>query len=338
MQKQKPQISVILPFFNSGKTLKRAISSIQNQSFTDFECILIDNNSTDNSVRIAQEIVDGDIRFALAREKKQGVVNASNKGWEESCGEFIVRMDSDDWSHPLRLETQYNFLINNHDYGAVGSLVQHMSHSNMTGGMARFVEWNNSLIDYLDIFNNRFIEMPIINPSAMWRRKVALKYGMYIEGDFPEDYEMWLRWMDAGVKVGKVDSKLLNWHDSDTRLSRTASIYSDSSFYRIKTKYLAIWLKKNNPFYPNVSIWGASKISRRRATLLEKHGINIVSYIDTKNEKRQLDKEVHYYKNIPSSDSIFVLVYIKQSDARAEIKSYLITNGFKEGINFLLVS
>lgn len=338
MQKQKPQISVILPFFNSEKTLKRAITSIQEQTATNFECILIDNNSTDNSVNIAQKTIDGDSRFILVKEEKQGVVNASNRGWEESYGEFIVRMDSDDWAHPHRLEMQYNFMINNPDYGAVGSLVQHMSHSNMTGGMARFVDWNNSLIDYVDIFNNRFIEMPIINPSAMWRREVALKHGMYREGDFPEDYEMWLRWLDAGIKVGKVDSKLLNWHDSDTRLSRTDSLYSVSSFYRIKTKYLAGWLEKNNPFHPNVSIWGASKISRRRAKLLEKHGINIVSYIDTKNEKRQLDKEVHYYKNIPSSDSIFVLVYIKQSNARAEIKNYLISKGFKEGINFLLVS
>ena len=71
---------------------------------------------------------------------------------------------------------------------------------------------------------------------------------------------------------------------------------------------------------------------------MEKYDINIISYIDTKNEKRQLDKEVHFYKNIPSSNSIFVLVYIKQNNARAEIKNYLISKGFKEAINFLLVS
>ena len=266
------------------------------------------------------------------------VVHASNRGWEESCGEYIVRMDSDDWSHPKRLETQYNFLVNNPNYGAVGSLVQHMSHSDMTGGMARFVEWNNSLVDYIDIFNNRFIEMPIINPSAMWRQKVALKHGMYQEGDFPEDYEMWLRWLDAGIIIGKVDQILLDWYDSDTRLSRNDSLYSDGSFYRIKTKYLALWLQKINPFHPNVTIWGASKISRRRAKLLEKHQVYIESYIDTKDNKRLLDKEVCYYKNIPPPGSKFILVYIKQSIARIEIRNYLISKGYEEGVNFLLVS
>ncbi len=71
---------------------------------------------------------------------------------------------------------------------------------------------------------------------------------MYLHGDFPEDYEMWLRWMDGNVKVGKVDEVLLDWYDSDTRISRNHSIYSDKSFYKIKTYYLAKWLKKYNPF------------------------------------------------------------------------------------------
>ncbi len=338
MQQNTPKISVILPFFNSEKTLKRAVLSILHQTFTNFECILINNNSTDNSKNIAQEFIDTDNRFRMIDESKQGVVHASNRGWKESCGEFIVRMDSDDWSHPKRLETQYSFLINNPEYGAVGSLVQHMSHSDMTGGMERFVDWNNSLVEYIDIFNNRFIEMPIINPSAMWRQAVALKHGMYQEGDFPEDYEMWLRWLDAGIIIGKVDQILLNWHDSDTRLSRNDSLYSDGSFYRIKTKYLALWLEKINPFHPNVTIWGASKISRRRAKLLENHEVYIESYIDTKDNIRLLDKEVCYYKNIPPPGSKFILVYIKQSDARTEIRNYLISKGYEEGVNFLLVS
>ena len=338
MFESQPKISVILPFYNANKTILRAVLSIKNQTFTNFECILVDNNSTDDSKAIVQTIVDSDHRFKLVSEKKQGVTFASNKGWETSTGEYIARMDADDWSHPTRLEKQNDFLDSNPDYGAVGTLVNHMSHSEYTGGMARFVEWSNSLTTYDQICKNRFIELPIVNPTAMWRRQVAAENGMYLDGNFPEDYEMWLRWLDKGVKIGKIKEVLLDWYDSDNRLSRTHKIYSDKLFYKIKTKYLADWLEKNNPFHPKVAIWGASKISRRRAKLLEEHCIEICCYIDTKNNKRQIDKEVHFFKNIPSPETIFVLTYIKQREAREATRAFLIKKGYNESENFLVVS
>ena len=332
-----PKISVIIPFYNAEKTLERAIQSIALQSFSDFECILINNNSTDNSLKIAQHFTNTDNRFKLISEQKQGVMFASNTGWKASKGQYIARMDADDWSHPDRLKMQNTFLDKNPDFEVITTQVNHISHSEFTGGMARFVEWSNAIISYEEILNNQFIEMPIVNPTAMWRRETAEQNGMYLHGDFPEDYEMWLRWLNAGVKIKKLESKLLNWYDSDGRLSRTDPIYSDSSFYKIKTKYLAKWLKKHNPFHPNVAVWGASRISRKRAKLLEEHGINICCYIDTK-KNRQLDHPVFYYEDIPSPEKIFVLTYIKQKEAREEIREFLPQKGFTEGVNFMLVS
>jgi len=332
-----PKVSIILPFFNADETIERAIQSIANQSFTDFECIMIDNNSTDGSRLIAANYERLDNRFKLINEVKQGVMFASNKGWEVSKGKYIARMDADDWAHPQKLSLQNDFLDHNPEFGAVATQVKHISHSENTGGMARFVEWSNSISTYSDIIKNQFIELPIVNPTVMWRRETAMQNGMYLYGDFPEDYEMWLRWLSNGVKIHKLNEVLLNWHDSDSRLSRTNSIYSDNAFYRIKTKYLALWLSKHNPFHPNVAVWGASRISRRRAKLLELQGVNICCYIDTK-KNRQINQKVYYYEEIPSPDEIFVLTYIKQKEAREEIRTYLPTKGFIEGKNFILVS
>ena len=332
-----PKISVIIPFYNAEKTIKRTIQSILSQCFTDFECILIDNNSTDESCKIAEQFTKADTRFKLISEKKQGVMFASNTGFEISKGKYIARMDADDWSHPMRLQMQNDFLDNNPDYGAVATQVNHISHSEFTGGMARFVEWSNAIISYEEILKNQFIELPIVNPTAMWRRKTADQNGMYLHGDFPEDYEMWLRWLNNGVKIIKLDTKLLDWYDSDSRLSRTDPIYSDNAFYTIKTKYLALWLEKHNPFHPKVAVWGASRISRKRANLLKKHGIDICCYIDTK-KNRQINHKVYYYENVPSPDEIFVLTYIKQKEAREEIREFLPQKGFIEGKNFILVS
>jgi len=332
-----PQVSVILPFFNADATLSRAIESIVSQSLMCFECILINNNSTDGSVEIARDVTINDKRFILINEKNQGVMFASNAGSKQARGKYIARMDADDRAYPDRLKLQADFLDANPDCGAVAGMVKHISHSDSTKGFARYVEWVNSIQTYNEILNSQFIESPIVNPSAMWRREVAEKHGMYKCGDFPEDYEMWLRWLSKGVKIEKLRETVLDWHDSDTRITRTQSIYSDSAFYRIKTKFLANWLEKNNPFHPNIAVWGASRISRRRARLLKQYGIEIECYIDIK-KSRQLDEEVLYYNDIPAPDKMFILTYIKQMNARDEIQNFLHSRGYEEGLHYLLVS
>lgn len=337
MAENFPDVSVILPFFNAEKTLERAIESIASQSLHNFECILINNNSTDNGTKIALSQTEKDQRFILIHENKQGVMFASNNGSKHSRGKYIARMDADDWAYPDRLKLQAKFLDANPEYGAVAGLVEHIGHSENTKGFARYVEWVNSVQTYPEILNSMFIESPVANPSAMWRKEVAEKHGMYKSGDFPEDYEMWLRWLSDGVKIKKINETVLKWYDSDTRVTRTQAIYSDSAFYRIKTKYLASWLKKNNPFYPKIAVWGASRISRRRARLLNQYGIEIDCYIDIKKD-RILDQKVIYYEDIPSPDKMFILTYIKQMNARDEIQEFLHSRGYEEGKNYLLIS
>jgi glycosyltransferase involved in cell wall biosynthesis len=332
-----PKVSVVLPFFNASLTLNASLQSIACQDYKDFECIMVDNNSADGGRQIARYWEQRDPRFKLVEEKRQGVMFASNRGCELASGTYIARMDADDIARPSRLKLQAEFLDSNQDYGAVAGLVKHVGDPETTGGFKRFVEWSNSLVRYKDIYNRRFIEAPIVNPTAMWRRETMEKQGLYKAGDFPEDYEMWLRWLDAGVKIAKVPEVVLGWHDSPGRLTRTHPIYSDRAFYEIKSSYLARWLSRSNPFHPVVAIWGASRISRRRARLMEGFGIRIETYIDTK-KSRQLDREVIYYENLPDSGKMFILTYIRQMDNREKIQAFLEDRGYAEGKDYLLVS
>lgn len=334
---QPPRISVILPFYNAEKTLDRAISSIHTQEFEDFECILVDNRSTDQGMEIARGWEKIDSRFMTITEQKRGVMFASNRGAEIARGTYLARMDADDRAYPQRLRIQSEFLDAHPDYGAVAGMVKHVGDPEGTEGFKRFVEWSNSIIDYRDIFNRRFIEAPIVNPTAMWRRDPMEQHGLYLKGNFPEDYEMWLRWLDQGVKIGKVPEVILDWYDSETRLTRTDEIYSEKSFYEIKSMYLAKWLSVHNPFYPFVAVWGASRISRRRVRVLQKHGIKIKVYIDTK-KSRQIDHEVIYYEDLPHAGESFILTYIRQMNNRGKIQEFLEQRGYKEGVNYLLVS
>ena len=113
--------------------------------------------------------------------------------------------------------------------------------------------------------------------------------------------------------------------------------YSDEAFFNIKTTYLADWLKTHNPFHPEVLVWGASKISRKRVKPLKIHGIEVKAFIDI-SKKRQLDKLVIYFKDIPPPDEVFVLVYLKEESMRDRTSQFLHNSGFVEGKNYLLVS
>jgi glycosyltransferase involved in cell wall biosynthesis len=332
-----PTVSVILPFFNAEKTLDRAIESISNQTFKKWECILINNNSTDKSCNIAIAWTKRDSRFILVHEKQQGVMFASNKGSKSAKGKYIARMDADDVSLPKRLEMQSNFLDNFSQYGAVSGLVEYVPHHDNTDGFQRYVNWVNSVLTHQDILNNMFVESPIVNPTAMWRFELAQLYGMYKHGNFPEDYELWLRWLSMGVKIKKIGAPVIKWFDSETRLTRTHPIYNEDAFYSIKTQYLARWLESNNPHYPLVAIWGASRISRGRTKLLQNYGIEISYYIDTK-KTRQLDREIVYFEDIPLPGTIFILVYIKNKNAKMRILKFLKFRNYIEGEHFIFVS
>ncbi|WP_321290726.1 glycosyltransferase family 2 protein [uncultured Sunxiuqinia sp.] len=102
--KNNPPISVVLPFCQAEQTLARAIQSILDQSFKEFELLLVDNNSTYNSVEIARQFAHADSRIKLFSEPQQGVIFTMNRVMHEAKGKYIARMDADDISLPERLD------------------------------------------------------------------------------------------------------------------------------------------------------------------------------------------------------------------------------------------
>ncbi len=333
--KNSKKISVIIPFFNAEKTLERAVNSILKQTYINFELILVNNNSTDKSEEIAIELSNRDKRIILLNEEKQGVVFASNCGMKYSNCEFIARMDADDFSFPERLEKQINFLKENSEIDAVGSLIEYEG-KYLGKGLHKYVEETNKIITSEEISRKRFVELVVINPSIMFRKKSLEKYGYYENGDFPEDYELFLRWLYKGAKFAKIPEKLLIWNDSDRRLTRTNSIYSEEAFYRIKTKYLIHFLKEKNPFYPKVVIWGAGKKSRKRSDLLKHYGIEIQYYIDI--DSKKIDgKKVIDYKELLSKKDIYILSYVNNHGASQKILEFLISKNYKEEKDFIFI-
>lgn len=328
-----PLVSVILPFYNAENTIAKTIESILFQTFADFELLCIDNNSCDGSRSIVKQFVRKDRRVAVIDESRQGVAFAHNKGCSAARGKYIARIDADDVAYSHKLGIQVAFLDENPRIGAVATQATYVSSCLMREGFSRFVAWSNSVCSYHELQLSQFIESPIIHPTSMWRREVGERFGNCEHGNFPEDYEMWLRWLQAGVEVVKIKEQLLYWVDSATRLTRTHDAYSVDAFYRIKTMYLAQWLKVNNPHYPKCLIWAGGRKNSKRARLLASYGIQIIGFIDIKHSQNTI-----HYLDIPSKNECFILSYVANWGAREKVRDFLVCRGFVEGRHFICVS
>ena len=327
------EVSVILPFYNAEKTIGKAIQSIIGQTFSDFELLLVDNNSTDSSLKIAEKLATRHQQIRIIHEEKQGVAYAMNTGIAKASGQYIARMDADDVAHPERLKQQIGFMRKNPEIGLVGSKVKYVSEMKRTNGFIRFVDWTNSFTSTKEIILNQFIEIPIVNPTLLFRKELADQFGGCTHGDFPEDYDMLLHYLQAGVKMAKVSEPLLEWHDHPGRLTRTDQRYSTEAFFRIKAKYFKLWSEKHNPFHPKIWIWGAGRKARHRARLLKKEGMDICGFIDVVRSKSAM-----HYSEVPPPGNIFIVPMVAKYGVREQIHEFLTKRAYVNGKDFMMLA
>ncbi len=272
-----PSVSVLLPVYNAAKTLPAALESLFRQTFADFEIIAVDDGSTDASPAILRAAAAEDSRLCPLYLDHLGLVNTLQQGLAACQGEYVARMDADDLCSPERLEQQLEYLRTHPEISVVGCLVEILSLEAEREGFARYAEWLNSLVDLQDIRRDIFVESPLAHPSTMLRREELLALGGYVDNGWPEDYDLWLRYFNAGKQFAKVPQALLQWRDDDERLTRTDSRYSVENFLRAKAHYLSQGPLRNRDA---VFIWGAGQMGRRISKHLVRGGAPLVAFLD----------------------------------------------------------
>lgn len=201
-----PQISVIMPVWNSQQYLTEAVESVLAQTFKDFELIALDDGSTDTSLEILQKFENQDSRIRVISGEHQGYSPLLNKGLSLAQGEYIARMDSDDVCLPNRFEEQVHFLNKNPDYVAVGSQAIRIDPEGDAIAQMEFPTDHNT-IDQSQIAGRG----KIMHPASMIRTEALLKINGYRPEFEPgEDFDLFIRLAEVG-KLANLSQPLLKY-------------------------------------------------------------------------------------------------------------------------------
>ena len=186
---KEPKISVAMAVYNGEKYLREAVDSILNQTFTDFEFIIINDGSTDRTREILESY--NDPRIVLINQEHIGFTKSLNKGIALAKGDYIARQDADDISMPERLEKQLEFLENNKNVALLGTAAKIVDERGMYFQTIEFP------CDYSSIQKGIKRYNPFIHGSVMFKREYFFDLGGY--RDFfwtSQDYDLWLRFIE----------------------------------------------------------------------------------------------------------------------------------------------
>lgn len=223
-------VSVVMTVYNAQDYLPEAIESILNQTFTDYEFIIVDDCSTDNSLQIAREYEKMDARIQVHHHRQNmGIADARNTGLKLAQGKYIAWMDADDISMSERIEKELVFLESHPQVGVISSSAAiidskgNLLHEVHMPQMHFMIAWAFCFFD------------PIINPAVMLRRDLYSKVGVYRNlaenvGDyFPEDFDLWVR-MITKTQFYNLNEPLLKLrkHENNITKTRTQSTLNNS--------------------------------------------------------------------------------------------------------------
>jgi len=333
-----PAVSVVMPFRDPGPHLGPALASILAQGERDFELLAIDDGSTDGSRARLARAADRDRRIRLLDNRGRGLVAALNLGLARARAPLVARMDADDVMAPERLAAQRAFLRAHPECDLVACRVRGLADGGPGPGWRRYLAWQNACLTHADLRDEAYWESPLAHPSVMFRRQRVLALGGYRAGDFPEDYELWLRMLSAGCRLAKLPQVLLDWRDHPRRASRCDPRYRREAFDALRATHLAAdpRLHQGRPLV----VWGAGPRTRRRARRLLAHGLALHAWVDV--APRRIGRWLAGVPVLSPDQALgirgaFMLGYVTRHGAREAIAARFHAAGLARGRDYLMV-
>lgn len=210
-----PLISVAIGTYNGAKWIERAVKSILSQTYQNFEIIICDDCSTDNTVEIVDNLIKTDSRVHLIHNSTNSGLNISlNRCIEVAKGDFIARMDDDDISLPERFERQISFLNDHPEIAFVGTSKSFFDDDST---------WGQSIAKQNPTIKDIYTSHAFAHPTIMIRKEALAAVGNYSTDKLNrrgQDYDLWCKLYAAGYKGANLEDVLFCYYESQSSIKR----------------------------------------------------------------------------------------------------------------------
>jgi glycosyltransferase involved in cell wall biosynthesis len=326
---EAPVASILLPVHQAAETLATCLRSIERQTEPRWQCVAVDDGSSDASPAILQHAAERDPRFEIHRQAHAGIVRALNAGLSHCRAPVVVRMDADDWMHRSRLAEQLGLLRTRPELSAVGSHVRTFPRGALSDGRRTYEAWLNGIEDPASVRREAWIECPIAHPSLAIRRDVLSAFG-YRDADWPEDYDLILRLLGRDHQLAVHPKRLLGWRDSAQRASRVAPQYTIERFTACKAAHLATTFLAASSHYV---LWGYGGTGRALRSALLEHGRSPAYIVEL--HPRRLGQRIHGAEvippeRLPAVERMPIVTSVAGAGPRGKIRRALADMGFVE--------
>lgn len=263
-------ISILIPVKNAEKWLKECFLSILNQTYTHWEVWAINDKSTDNSASILAHFSSQDSRIKWQNNMGNGIIDALSTAYSLCRGELIHRMDADDTMPAHKLKTLLNLLATQPQAIATGK-VEYFGRNPISDGYLTYQHWINQRCEEKDHHDWMYRECVIASPNWLVHRNSIEEIGGFDTLNYPEDYDLVLKWLNAKKEVVSTTEVTHYWRDHSYRTSRNSEVYDQTSFFQLKLDY---WVKNCLKKENTVVVLGENQKAEKVKSFLQNASIN----------------------------------------------------------------
>ncbi len=337
-----PEVSVLLPARDAARTLGKALASVLQSTRVRFECVVVDHGSVDDTAGVLQRAAAlADVRvIQVAREVP--FAYALEQGRLACEAPVVARMDADDLLHPERLARDLALLRARPDVDVTACRVRPFPLLGLGAGMRMYLAWQNRVLDPADHAREIWIEQTVCHPSVTFRNDVVTRAGGYRHGDFPEDYELFLRLIAGGAVVQKRPETDVAWRQSSGSATKSDPRYTRDALARAKAEHMTRRFSlRERPLF----ICGAGKEGGRIARALSSWSVQPARFFDVSERRigrRRYDAPVlssaRLAEERQAHPGAFCIGAVGTSGAREIVRDSLRTAGFREGEDAVIVA
>ena len=309
-----------MPVKNEALYLDELLTSIVNQSESEWELVAVDDHSTDDSLKILNDLASTNFKIKVFQNPNQGIISALRCAYSKSSGEYITRQDADDIMPTDKLKKLLS-VLNSNDKGTIATgKVKYFSGTKLMDGFKKYEKWLNDLCETNSHYDHIFKECVLASANWLIKRDDFEKLGAFSDAIYPEDYHFVFKAYQNNFKIKSSNEITHLWRDHEKRASRNLEQYSDQKFFPLKVSFF-----KEIHGSSDICLWGAGPTGKKLAKELLRQNINF--HWVTNNEKK-IGKEIYGirifdYQSLRDRNNHKLIISVSQRDALSSIINYL---------------